>query len=69
MLVKFTFHFKNGKEYVTYERLTITQFNNLLYSCKNVLKEGEGIVILSQCVISMSEVVLLEWEEIDEQEE
>ena len=64
--VKFIFHFRNGKSLECVDRIIPSDFECMIKSIKTIMRERyeDAIVYFSSCVIRMSEVIAVEWEEL-----
>ena len=64
--VKFKFHLKNGKVFECIEEVTKEQFVKVVGICKTAMQEGvDGMLTFPDCVVRLSEVAVMEWEEIE----
>ena len=67
--IKFKFHLVNGKVFECFEELNEKQFRQIVNTCKLSMREGaEGVISFTDCAVRLSEVAVVEWEVLNEQE-
>lgn len=67
--IKFKFHLVNGKVFECFEELSENQFRQIVDTCKTSMREGvDGVLSFTDCALRLSEVAVVEWEVLNEQE-
>lgn len=68
--IKFVFHLKSGKTFECIESLSANQFLEAVKTCKESMREGiDGILCFEDCCVRLSECAVVEWEDLEVEDE